>query len=303
MVRELLDKRSTTTSDRPPLYFAKLVTGGRNMGFIPYSTLLYCTVGVMSCELKSMPSDNLYKNMRRALMNILTKDACEGHVPIQQAETSQLMYDLLKQPQVRYTPELYASVTESCSKAYFTLVERFSISNVLAITFGIRAPRHDSKLVQQFCNLEHDWEDLIAPGHHPPVDLLPILRYVPERWAKWKGVCREMRVRQDGYYFGLLDSCDVRMQKEKQNGCFMEHILQEKEKFGLTREAVAYVFESSDYKDLPILIQHMRTLVMSARPLFPGDLSPRLHSCVRSYAVSPPTLRRYNEHMKKLTVL
>lgn len=35
-VKVLMDKRSATTSDRPPMYIADLVTGGLNMAFARY---------------------------------------------------------------------------------------------------------------------------------------------------------------------------------------------------------------------------------------------------------------------------
>ncbi|TCD69127.1 hypothetical protein EIP91_008603 [Steccherinum ochraceum] len=186
MVRELLDKRSVTTANRPPVHFVDLITDDHSVGFIDY--------GVR------------YKNMRRALLAILNREACVEHLPIQQAEASQLMYDLLKQPE-----------------AYFTHVERFSVSSIFSIIFGVRCPRHESPLVQTFFKLEEEWEDLLAPGHQPPVDMLPFLRYIPERWAPWKA------------------SCESRMQREAHNGSFIEHLLQEREKYGLTRKEVAYL--------------------------------------------------------------
>ena len=56
-------------------------------------SLLPATGGTDSCE------DAVYKNMRRAVMTLVSKEACARHVPVQAAEASQLMYDLLKRPE------------------------------------------------------------------------------------------------------------------------------------------------------------------------------------------------------------
>lgn len=42
----------------------------------------------------------LWKTMRRAAHDILSRDACMKHLPIQRAEAVKLMYDLLERPKV-----------------------------------------------------------------------------------------------------------------------------------------------------------------------------------------------------------
>ncbi|KAH8077889.1 cytochrome P450 [Cristinia sonorae] len=200
MVRELLDKHSSTTAGRLSSHFAKLVLDGLNIAFLT-------------------ASDPTFKVVRRGLQNLLSKESCADHVPVQQAEASQLMYDLLKRPE-----------------AYFTHVERFSFSIVLSVTFGVRCPRTDSEVLREFSRFEHDWEHLITPGHHPPVDFFPLLQYVPETFAPWKGLCRDLKARNDKFYYGLLEACERRMEREEYNGCFIENILLEKEENGIARK-------------------------------------------------------------------
>lgn len=188
----------------------------------------------------SVMLDTMYKNMRRSMSQLLSREACSEHLQIQQAEASQLMYDLLKAPEVCFQIYL-ATHSRPRIQAYYTHVDRFSVSTIFAIIFGIRCPRYVSKPIPTFLRLENEWEDLITPGHQPPIDLLPILRYVPERWAKWKGICRNLKISEQKFYYGLLDLCEDRVQRNIQNDCFMEHVLQERDKYGLTREMVAYV--------------------------------------------------------------
>lgn len=80
------------------------------------------------------------------------------------------------------------------------------------------------------------WEGALAPGAHPPVDLLTFLKYVPERWAPWKTLCKDVRRLQRELYFGLLTEMEERLKKGQENGCFMEEIASRQQEFGLSRE-------------------------------------------------------------------
>ncbi|KAH8077890.1 cytochrome P450 [Cristinia sonorae] len=225
MVRELLDKHSAVTSGRQSLHFAKIVQDDINVAFL-------------------QATDPTCKGVRRGLQYLLSKEACAGHLPIQQAEASQLMYDLMKQPD-----------------AYFNHMERFSFSSMLSATFGVRCPRTDSKVLQEFSQIEHDWERLITPGHHPPIDLIPLLRYVPERWAKWKGISRDLEARFKRLYHGLVETCENRMEREEHNGSFMENILRSGERNESSRRtALAICFAAVEGGSITTTA-FMRTLV------------------------------------------
>ena len=78
------------------------------------------------------------------------------------------------------------------------------------------------------------------PGAHPPVDLIPIMKYIPERWASWKTEVKITRSLQRKLYFGLLEQVETRLQKGSSNGCFMEAVIEKGPEFGLDREAVGY---------------------------------------------------------------
>ena len=80
VLHELLHARSGTTSDRPPNHFVDITTGGLSVVLARYT--------------------DTWKSMRRVAHDVLTREACMDHLPIQRAEATQLMYDLLEQPQV-----------------------------------------------------------------------------------------------------------------------------------------------------------------------------------------------------------
>ncbi|THH14455.1 hypothetical protein EW146_g5883 [Bondarzewia mesenterica] len=46
---------------------------------------------------------------------------------------------------------------------------------------------------------------MYEPGAHPPVEFIPIFKYVPARWVSWKALCSEIRELQFKLYGGLID--------------------------------------------------------------------------------------------------
>lgn len=106
---QLLDKRSATTSDRPPTYAGDVVTGGFNMGIGRYA-------------------DN-WRASRKACQAILTAQANTNvHLPIQKAEATQLLYDIVK------TPEVRRSASSSAIFFLFTCIWLFS--SISSTTFA-----------------------------------------------------------------------------------------------------------------------------------------------------------------------
>lgn len=100
-------------------------------------------------------------------------------------------------------------------------------------------------MVTEFIEVQHEVEALLEPGAHPPIDLMPILEYIPERWASWKGICRHLRAKQRGLYLRLRDQCETRMREGRRNGSFMESLFDQKEKLGLTRDMIGFVLHLS----------------------------------------------------------
>jgi hypothetical protein len=79
----------------------------------------------------------------------------------------------------------------------------------------------------------------VIAAEGPPVDLIPILKYVPERWAPWKTICRKARELQRELYFGLLGEAEARLARGEETGCFMENLIQRQEELGMSRDAAA----------------------------------------------------------------
>lgn len=61
-------------------------------------------------------------------------------------------------------------------------------------------------------------------GAHPPVDVLPFLKFLPNSLASWKTLCENTRRMQRKIYFGLLRETEERMSQGHENGCFIEQV-------------------------------------------------------------------------------
>ncbi|KAG7451644.1 cytochrome P450 [Guyanagaster necrorhizus] len=188
-VRELIDQKSASTSDRPPSHFSNVVTGGNNLGFARYS--------------------DYWRRGRRVMHSMLTKKACINHLNIQRAEASQLMYDYLVEP-----------------KDFVAHGQRYANSVITSILAGTRSPHRTSPLVTSFFKMQHEWTNLLEPGAHPPVDMVPFLKYIP---GNWKQICAKMKASQEGLYGGLIDACARRVESGMRNGCFLEEVRENKD--------------------------------------------------------------------------
>ncbi|KAJ7621360.1 cytochrome P450 [Roridomyces roridus] len=203
-VKYLMDQRSGNTVDRPPAYIADSVTGGLSLVMARYT--------------------ETWRTLRRAAHSILTPQQSQKHLPIQKAEATQLLHDILTKPE-----------------GFYKHLRRYASSVILSVLYGKRAPRYETPETTAFFESQHEWESIIDPGATPPVDFFPILKYVPERWAKWKRDCAKTRKMQRDLYFGLLDETKERVARGEDNGSYMEEILRNQEELGMDREMAGYL--------------------------------------------------------------
>ncbi|KAL1753471.1 cytochrome P450 [Schizophyllum commune] len=197
-LKQVLDKQSADTSDRPQNSVLDLVTDGWNLFLCRYS--------------------DRWRQLRKAAQTLLAASTVKNYLPIQEAESTQLQFDLLTSPE-----------------KFYGHIERFGISIVMSIVYGKRAPRIDAPIASAFVHENDRWSALLMPGATPPVDALPILKYLPEFLAPWKKETREIRALQRELYCGIFDECKKRVEAGDAN-FFMAEVIKEQETNGLTRE-------------------------------------------------------------------
>lgn len=145
-------------------------------------------------------------------------------LPIQNAEATQTVYDLLCDP-----------------SGYYEHIQRYTTAVILASVFGQRGEKFHSEKVQALYDVQNRFTALLEPGATPPVDALPFLKYLPEFAAPWKVAAKNIRRDQHSLYFRLITETKQRMEQGKSTGCFMEKLIQNQDKNGLDDEHVAYL--------------------------------------------------------------
>ncbi|KAH9476424.1 Cytochrome P450 monooxygenase, partial [Psilocybe cubensis] len=151
----------------------------------------------------------------------MAPQAVEEHLPIVEQETCQFLYDVLHNP-----------------KDFCLHASRFTLSTITYVAYGKRTPRHDSPDAKLFVEYIRQLTRTVSP-EAAPVDLVPLLKYIPERWAPWKQLWRETRNLQRQLYFSLLEHTEDRVKSGKRTGSFIEAALDRQVELGLTRDMVA----------------------------------------------------------------
>ena len=110
LVREYMDLRGSITSDRPRVYVDKLISNNLELPLTPYGKRRDVSYKLLRFTPLSHPGlGPVWRSMRRAAHDMLSPKACLKHVPIQRAESSQLLYDLLMDPKVGFLVVLDSS--------------------------------------------------------------------------------------------------------------------------------------------------------------------------------------------------
>ncbi|QBZ53625.1 hypothetical protein PoMZ_09313 [Pyricularia oryzae] len=133
------------------------------------------------------------KRERRATHEYITRSAqVEKLLPIQDAESTQLMWDLL-------SFERDKKAGDTAPGSHHLLFFRTFGAVVLAAVYGIRGKdtTHDSHL-GQFESIVKDFIQLLALTAAPPYEVFPFVDYIPEFINPWRGWIlrgKEFRVR------------------------------------------------------------------------------------------------------------
>ncbi|EJU01233.1 cytochrome P450 [Dacryopinax primogenitus] len=197
-VMELMDKRSGSSSDRAPSYINSEFISANNHPLL---------VGASRSVL-----------MRKIYNTALAQRRVPDYLPLQNAESVVTMRNILHDPE-----------------NFYEELRRISCSLALTIAFGKRAPTFSGKdaigfSVEHFYHVAHAFNFFLEVGAAPPLDMFPILKYVPAAFAEWKGQAIKLRQQmQQLYHTMLLGEVKERLQKSQSYGCWMESVIQRNE--------------------------------------------------------------------------
>ncbi|KAI5866012.1 cytochrome P450 [Durotheca rogersii] len=203
-VTQLFDKRSLYYSNRPPSYIiGEKVFGNDHPMF--------------------MDAGDRWRHRRKLYFQLLQELKCnKDHVRIIQAETAQLLRDICLEP-----------------AGLMLHPGRFSNSVIMTLVFGIRTPRYDTSHYLKVQKIMTDLSSLGEIGSTPPVDVMPILRYLPERlWGNWKSNAEALRKDVQNTYGALVDQVLERRKTIGSLDTFVDRLYDNQAKPPLTRHEI-----------------------------------------------------------------
>ncbi|KAF8882390.1 cytochrome P450 [Infundibulicybe gibba] len=199
LLREVIDKRSSSSSNRPKSILADMITPhNMNMG-------------------TGRLANATWKSMRKASAQLLSNENMKRLGRFQHAEAVQLMWELVDTPD-----------------NWFAHIRRYTTSFALGIIYGKRGPTLSSPDVADFMDVHPKFLHALEIGTMPPVDLFPILTVVPERWANWKRIVKNVRFLHERLYDRLLATVEDRMRSGNGSGVFLEQAILRADELGLT---------------------------------------------------------------------
>jgi cytochrome P450 len=164
-----------------------------------------------------------WRLLRKTVQTLLNVRAVDNMLPIQNAEVSQTMCQLLSDPQ-----------------GYYDHIRRYSTAVILALVFGQRGADFNSLKVRALYHVQEQFTSILEPGATPPVNAFPRLRYIPRALGSWKGKAEAIRAEQRSLHFALVEETKARVARGAATGSFMERVLEDQPKGGLDDEHVAY---------------------------------------------------------------
>ena len=171
-----------------------------------------------------MPYGDAWRQQRKVVQSLLNVNAVDNLLPIQNAEATQTMFQLLQDPE-----------------GYYNHVRRYSTAVILASVFGQRGETFESPKVQDLYHAQDQFTSILEQGATPPVDAFPFLKAVPEIFASWKTWAKAIRKEQQSLYYSLLNETRAKLETGNRPECFMKLLLQNQEKRGMDDEHVAYL--------------------------------------------------------------
>ncbi|KAL5323736.1 hypothetical protein ACEPPN_008277 [Leptodophora sp. 'Broadleaf-Isolate-01'] len=207
LIKNLIDKKSNIYSNRPPSYVGNsLITGGDHVLVMDYG--------------------NTWRAYRRVIhQHFMESMVVNEHTKLVDAEAVQMCRDFLTMP-----------------GKHMEHPKRFSNSVVMSLLFGIRTPRTDTPHMTKLYALMENWSKVMETGNTPPVDIIPVLHYIPERFlGNWKSRAKDVSKEMNELYKQYTDIVDTRRSKNIYRGSFMDKVLDQNEKLGFTRHQLYFL--------------------------------------------------------------
>ncbi|KAF7369124.1 Cytochrome P450 [Mycena venus] len=193
-IKEIVDKSGWAGSARPKNYIAELCGSGGEFNILFTS----------DCE--------RLRNLRRTFARFFSPQNILRYVPVQIAESTLLLDDLIAHPE-----------------DFSDSIRRFSHSLAKIMAYGRRAQSFHDDEVQRFYTSLDEIIHALTPGVYPPFDLLPVFKYIPPPFAPWRAFGRRIAAVRTGIHTRLYEDVWRRQAAgdEESIECFIGKIIQD----------------------------------------------------------------------------
>jgi cytochrome P450 len=108
--------------------------------------------------------------------------------------------------------------------------------------FGIRTASADVPHLVDLHKILEGWVEVMEIGATPPVDVFPILKWVPERFlGNWITRSRRVGRAMDALYGRTIARVQHRRLRAGSRGSFIDGVLDQQEKLGLSQDEVNFL--------------------------------------------------------------
>lgn len=89
---------------------------------------------------------------------------------------------------------------------------------------------------------QENWSRVMEPGNTPPVDIYSFLHWIPQRFlGNWVSRAKDVGNEMNDLYSRMLDRVHERRDKIGSKNSFMDIVLDQNEKLGLTRHQLYFI--------------------------------------------------------------
>ncbi|KAF8176725.1 cytochrome P450 [Mycena galopus ATCC 62051] len=201
---DILEKKSPVTSSRPRFIMGQEILSNNMRGLLS-------------------ANNPFWRRWRRVLHGSFMQKASDTYKPIQNLESKQLMFELVKSP-AKYREHL----------------ERYATSVAVVLTYGRRV--HDIYKDEVVC-LNRETNDFLTsiniPGKYL-VESIPALLYFPNFLTPWRTAALKQRARDIEYLTRLVREVKTKMANGRATPSFCRQLIEEREKNEMNELEIAY---------------------------------------------------------------
>ncbi|TQN70476.1 Cytochrome P450 monooxygenase patH [Colletotrichum shisoi] len=166
--RELYEKRGAIYSDRQQPYITSQIV---NPG-----TLLF------------MNNDHNIKKTRTALRHLVGPAELQRAMTVQTAHSAVLMKRIMEDP-----------------KSFHEHLKQWALATPLSILSGQAVSESGVLSTDNYFKVQDSWLSFLIPAQAPPVDLFPVLKYIPKFLAAWRREADDLHLAMKRYRYHMLN--------------------------------------------------------------------------------------------------